>query len=117
MTQAASNSQPSRSPTEMVSGFFRDTEINPRILGMLVALVAVLLGFHIWSDFTFLQPANMGTLAVQTSGTGLDNINLNLNPAGTGTLQVDGTNGATAACDAATAITLNFTKGLFTGCS
>ena len=26
----------------MVSAFFRDTEINPRILGMLVALIAVL---------------------------------------------------------------------------
>jgi D-xylose transport system permease protein len=55
----------------MVSAFFRDTEINSRILGMLVALIVVMVGFHIWSDGTFLQPANMQTLAVQTTGTAI----------------------------------------------
>lgn len=44
------------------------TEIDLRLFGMLVALVAILLGFHIMSGGTFIQPANMVTLAVQASG-------------------------------------------------
>jgi D-xylose transport system permease protein len=44
------------------------TEIDLRLFGMLVALVAILVGFHIMSGGTFLRPANMVTLAVQASG-------------------------------------------------
>ncbi|MGH2488598.1 MAG: sugar ABC transporter permease [Candidatus Limnocylindria bacterium] len=44
------------------------TEIDLRLFGMLVALAAILLGFHIMSGGTFIQPANMVTLAVQASG-------------------------------------------------
>jgi len=44
------------------------TEIDLRLFGMLVALAAILLGFHIMSGGTFIQPANMLTLAVQASG-------------------------------------------------
>lgn len=47
---------------------FSATEIDLRIFGMLVALVAILVGFHIQSGGTFLRPANMVTLAVQASG-------------------------------------------------
>ncbi len=47
---------------------FSATEIDLRIFGMLVALVALLVGFHIQSGGTFLRPANMVTLAVQASG-------------------------------------------------
>ena len=47
---------------------FSAAEIDLRIFGMLVALVAILVGFHIQSGGTFLRPANMVTLAVQASG-------------------------------------------------
>jgi D-xylose transport system permease protein len=47
---------------------FAATEIDLRIFGMLVALVAILVGFHIQSGGTFLRPANMVTLAVHASG-------------------------------------------------
>ena len=54
-----------------MAGFLSATEINSRLLGMLVALVVILVGFHIWSDFKLLQPGPMGTLAVQTAGTAI----------------------------------------------
>jgi D-xylose transport system permease protein len=44
------------------------TEIDLRLFGMLVALAVILVGFHIMSGGTFLQPANMVTMAVQASG-------------------------------------------------
>ena len=47
---------------------FAATEIDLRIFGMLVALAAILIGFHIQSGGTFLRPANMLTLAVQATG-------------------------------------------------
>jgi D-xylose transport system permease protein len=51
---------------------FRDlvlqTEINFRLFGMLVALAAILVLFHLWSGGTFLRPENMMSLAVQASG-------------------------------------------------
>jgi D-xylose transport system permease protein len=47
------------------------TEIDLRLFGMLVALAVILVGFHIMSGGTFLQPANMVTLAVQASGTAI----------------------------------------------
>ena len=44
------------------------TEIDLRIFGMLIALVAILVGFHIQSGGTFLRPENMVTLAIQATG-------------------------------------------------
>jgi D-xylose transport system permease protein len=44
------------------------TEIDLRLFGMLVALAAILIGFHIMSGGKLIQPANMVTLAVQASG-------------------------------------------------
>ncbi|MEO6578409.1 MAG: sugar ABC transporter permease [Candidatus Limnocylindria bacterium] len=44
------------------------TEIDLRLFGMLVALAAILLGFHIMSGGKMIQPANMITLVVQASG-------------------------------------------------
>jgi D-xylose transport system permease protein len=43
------------------------TEIDLRLFGMLVALIAILVGFHIQSGGTFIAPANMVTLTVQAS--------------------------------------------------
>src|SRR3954470_18381656 len=44
------------------------TEIDMRLFGMLIALIAILVGFHILSGGRFLQPANLITLSVQASG-------------------------------------------------
>jgi D-xylose transport system permease protein len=43
------------------------TEVDLRLFGMLVALIAILLGFHVLSDYTMLTPGNMATLAIQAS--------------------------------------------------
>jgi D-xylose transport system permease protein len=47
---------------------FAATEIDLRLFGMLVAEAIILIGFQIQSGGTFLQPANIVTLAVQASG-------------------------------------------------
>jgi D-xylose transport system permease protein len=44
------------------------TEVDVRLLGMLLALVAILLSFHILSGGKLINPANMVTLAVQATG-------------------------------------------------
>jgi D-xylose transport system permease protein len=44
------------------------TEIDLRLFGMLLALIGILIGFHIMSGGTFIRPANMVTLAVQATG-------------------------------------------------
>jgi D-xylose transport system permease protein len=45
--------------------FVAQTEIDLRLFGMLVALIAILLGFNIYSGGTFFRPVNMVTLAIQ----------------------------------------------------
>lgn len=45
----------------------RATEIDTRLLGMLVALAVVWLGFHILSGGLFLTPRNLWNLSVQTA--------------------------------------------------
>lgn len=47
---------------------FAATEIDVRLLGMLVALAVILLGFDFLSGGRLIQPANMVTLAVQSTG-------------------------------------------------
>jgi D-xylose transport system permease protein len=44
------------------------TEVDLRLFGMLIALAAILLGFHVISGGKLIQPNNMLTLAVQASG-------------------------------------------------
>ena len=51
-----------------VRGALAATEIDLRLFGMLLALAAILIGFHIQSGGKFLQPVNMLTLAVQAAG-------------------------------------------------
>ena len=53
------------------------------------------------------------TLAAETAGSGADNVSINLDPAGTGTLQVDGTDGVSQVCSTAVA-TITVVKGLIT---
>jgi len=52
-------------------GLFAATEIDVRLFGMLVALVVILLGFHVLSGGKLISPANMLTLGVQASGTAI----------------------------------------------
>jgi D-xylose transport system permease protein len=55
-------------PRMSLRGALAAAEIDTRLFGMLVALVAILLGFHVASGGTFLAPTNMTTLAVQAVG-------------------------------------------------
>ena len=64
---------PAPAHTQPVSGtslrrLLGATEIDLRLLGMLLALIGILVGFHIMSGGTFIRPANMVTLAVQATG-------------------------------------------------
>src|SRR5919197_2763928 len=49
-------------------GALTAAEIDLRLFGMLLALVAILFGFNLLSGGTFLRPSNMATLAVQAVG-------------------------------------------------
>jgi len=48
--------------------FFRATEIDTRMLGMIGALLLIWIVFHIMSDYRFLTPRNLWNLSVQASG-------------------------------------------------
>jgi D-xylose transport system permease protein len=56
-----------RSIPELVA----QTEIDLRLFGMVIALLAILVGFNVLSGGKFLTPNNMATLAVQASGTAI----------------------------------------------
>ncbi len=49
----------------------RTIEIDTRLLGMIVALVVIWIGFHLMSGGTFLTPRNLWNLSVQTSSVGI----------------------------------------------
>jgi D-xylose transport system permease protein len=51
--------------------FFRSLDIDPRLFGMIVALVVIWLVFHVWSGGTFLTPRNLWNLSVQTAAVGI----------------------------------------------
>ena len=51
-----------------IRGMIAATEIDLRLFGMLVALIAILVTFHILSGGKLIQPTNMVTMAVQASG-------------------------------------------------
>src|SRR6188472_3866357 len=64
---------PAPAQTQPVSGtslrrLLGATEIDLRLFGMLLALIGILVGFHIMSGGTFIRPGNMVTLAVQATG-------------------------------------------------
>jgi D-xylose transport system permease protein len=73
---------PSKSPPEAAASpagsgegekpsLVRRLELDPRLLGMLVALVAIWVVFHVLSDGTFLTPRNLWNLSVQTAVIGI----------------------------------------------
>lgn len=47
--------------------FFRATEVDTRMLGMLGALLLIWITFHVFSEGRFLTPRNLWNLSVQTS--------------------------------------------------
>ncbi len=51
-----------------VRGLLAQTEIDLRLFGMLIALAAILVAFHVWSGGTLIRPVNMITMAVQACG-------------------------------------------------
>lgn len=56
-----------KSESGAIERFFRATEIDTRMLGMLGALVLIWITFHVFSDQRFLTPRNLWNLSVQTS--------------------------------------------------
>ncbi len=55
----------SKGVRQLIGDFFRATEVDLRLFGMVVALVAIVLGFGGVTNGRFLDPVNMLTLAVQ----------------------------------------------------
>ena len=55
-------------PRFSIRGALSAAEIDFRLFGMLLALVAILIGFNLVNGGTFLRPTNMTTLAVQGAG-------------------------------------------------
>ena len=64
---APDQAPPAPAPPFSARRLLAATEIDLRLFGMLVALAAILIGFHIASGYKFLLPVNMVTLAVQAS--------------------------------------------------
>ncbi len=56
-----------RADGNLVARFFRATEIDTRMLGMVGALLIIWVGFHILTGGLFLTPRNLWNLSVQTA--------------------------------------------------
>jgi D-xylose transport system permease protein len=56
-----------KGPRRSVGSFLRDSEIDTRMIGMILVLLVIWIGFHIISGGTFLTPRNLWNLSVQTS--------------------------------------------------
>jgi D-xylose transport system permease protein len=77
MTSVSDANQPAMTEDGPVARFFRATEIDTRMIGMIAALLVVWVGFDIYSGMlrpniglfggSFLTPRNLWTLLVQTS--------------------------------------------------
>ena len=66
--EATAGTDQAHPPARSFRGLLAQTEIDLRLFGMLVALGAILLTFHVLSGGTLIRPANMITMAVQASG-------------------------------------------------
>jgi D-xylose transport system permease protein len=56
-----------RRGSDAASGVIRQADIDTRLLGMLVALAIIWIGFNIVSDGAFLRPRNLWNLSVQSA--------------------------------------------------
>ncbi len=54
-------------PRRSVGSFLRDNEIDTRMVGMILVLLVIWVGFHLLSGGTFITPRNLWNLSVQTS--------------------------------------------------
>jgi D-xylose transport system permease protein len=77
MTQPSSTATaPADTAAGPLTRFLRATEIDTRLLGMVFALVAIWVGFHLFGYFkngsgAFLTPRNLWNLSVQTASIGI----------------------------------------------
>jgi D-xylose transport system permease protein len=60
--------QPQPPARTSIRALFAQTEIDSRLFGMLVALVVILVTFHILSGGKLIQPVNMVTMSIQAAG-------------------------------------------------
>lgn len=67
LTHTPSTPLTARPQANAVTRFFRATEIDTRLLGMVGALLIIWVGFEILSDGLFLTPRNLWNLSVQTA--------------------------------------------------
>ncbi len=51
----------------LIRGFLQATEVDVRLIGMLIALAVIWIGFNFASDGLFLSPRNLWNLSVQTA--------------------------------------------------
>ncbi len=65
--QSTTTGGPRQADANLVTRFFRATEIDTRLLGMVGALLIIWLGFHFLTGGLFLTPRNLWNLTVQTS--------------------------------------------------
>lgn len=67
MVKSTTSSGPRAAEASPVTRFFRATEIDTRLLGMIGALIIIWIGFHIITGGLFLTPRNLWNLSVQTT--------------------------------------------------
>jgi D-xylose transport system permease protein len=62
---------PEQGPRRSIGQFLRDSEIDTRMVGMIVVLLIIWIGFNIISGGTFLTARNLFFLSLQTSSVGI----------------------------------------------
>ncbi|MFN7102721.1 MAG: sugar ABC transporter permease [Pseudorhizobium sp.] len=65
--QTTTTTTPRQADSNPVKRFFRATEVDTRLLGMIGALLIIWVGFNILTNGLFLTPRNLWNLTVQTS--------------------------------------------------
>ena len=64
MVKSTASSGPRTAEANPVTRFFRATEIDTRLLGMIGALIIIWIGFHIITGGLFLTPRNLWNLSL-----------------------------------------------------
>ena len=68
MTETSGVVEPAGTPQRTsIGALLRSLEVDTRLLGMVVALLVVWVGFHIASDGNFITPRNLWNLSVQSA--------------------------------------------------
>lgn len=71
MTDASRTSAPDAAPESALKTLLRASEIDTRMIAMVVVLIAIWLGLHLLTDGLFLTARNLYNLAVQSSVVGI----------------------------------------------